>query len=157
MICSIEGCDRPVRARGWCGAHYVKWQRHGDPLWQAARSEEARFWAQVRVSSGCWLWIGPLRNGYADFHRGHSPHYQTVFGHRYVYELMRGPIPAGRQLHHVCRNRSCVNPAHLEVLTPDEHRRTRRLVKSTEQKRAEAQKKFHEKKRVQALAKLHRT
>lgn len=30
--CSIEGCERPHLARGWCGAHYARWKRHGDPL-----------------------------------------------------------------------------------------------------------------------------
>lgn len=32
MICSIEGCPNPVRARGWCAAHWGRWSRHGDPL-----------------------------------------------------------------------------------------------------------------------------
>lgn len=31
-ICSIEGCDNPHRARGWCAAHYARWKNHGDPL-----------------------------------------------------------------------------------------------------------------------------
>lgn len=30
--CSVEGCERPIRARGWCSTHYSKWQRNGDPL-----------------------------------------------------------------------------------------------------------------------------
>jgi hypothetical protein len=29
-VCSVEGCDRPAKARGWCGTHYSRWQRHGD-------------------------------------------------------------------------------------------------------------------------------
>jgi hypothetical protein len=31
-VCTVEGCDSPVRARGWCGRHYGRWKRHGDPL-----------------------------------------------------------------------------------------------------------------------------
>lgn len=31
-ICSIEGCDKPVRARGWCQAHWLRWYRYGDPV-----------------------------------------------------------------------------------------------------------------------------
>lgn len=34
--CSIAGCDRPVRARGWCASHWSRWKRHGDPLKGAA-------------------------------------------------------------------------------------------------------------------------
>lgn len=30
-ICTIDGCNKPARKRGWCGAHYIRWQRHGDP------------------------------------------------------------------------------------------------------------------------------
>jgi hypothetical protein len=30
--CSIEGCKQPVKGRGWCGMHYARWKRHGDPL-----------------------------------------------------------------------------------------------------------------------------
>jgi len=72
----------------------------------------------VFSSDGCWLHHGErLWNGYTRvwIDRRH------VLAHRAVYELLIGPIPKGMQLDHLCRERSCVNPDHLEVVTPQEN------------------------------------
>ena len=74
-----------------------------------------RFWSHViRWDADCWTWVGPHQSiGYAIFGK-------TV-AHRVAYELSVGPVPAGMELDHLCRNRGCVNPAHLEPVTRREN------------------------------------
>lgn len=66
-------------------------------------------------NSGCWLWGASLdRKGYGQImlHRN-----DLRRAHRVVYEAFKGPVPAGLDLDHLCRVRSCVNPDHLEPVT----------------------------------------
>jgi hypothetical protein len=62
----------------------------------------------VVCADGCWLWTGRLNRGYGEVKYGG----RTQRVHRLVYELLVGPIV--EQLDHLCRVRSCCNPAHLE-------------------------------------------
>lgn len=70
-----------------------------------------------RTPEGCWQWEGATSEGYATLRRKG----RTYLVHRLVYEEVTGPIPPGRQIDHLCRNRSCLNPAHMEVVTPREN------------------------------------
>ena len=68
--------------------------------------------------TGCWLWQGyVVRNGYGQVRMGKSNRYV----HRVVYELLKGPIPDGLTLDHLCRIRRCANPEHLEPVTGKEN------------------------------------
>lgn len=68
----------------------------------------------------CWVYCGPKDlGGYGRI----SGFNQCYMAHRFVYEGLIGLIPAGLQLDHLCRNRSCANPAHLEPVTPVENMR----------------------------------
>ena len=83
-----------------------------------------RFWAKVNKNgplwgnTPCWLWTASLNgHGYGQIRlrrRSRSPQ----MAHRVVWELCVGPIPAGKEIDHLCRQPSCVNPEHLE---PVEH------------------------------------
>ena len=70
------------------------------------------------MRSPCWFWQDASLNpkGYAQVSRG-----RTRSGHRAVYTLLVGPVPAGMVIDHLCRTPNCVNPDHLEVVTNAEN------------------------------------
>lgn len=70
-------------------------------------------------ASGCWLWTAYVnRKGYGMVGVGGR---KVKYSHRVMYEEMVGPIPKGMQLDHLCRVPCCVNPTHLEPVTPKEN------------------------------------
>lgn len=79
------------------------------------RRSEDRFWTKVDRSKpyGCWPWLGlTFPTGY-----GHTTILGEQYAHRLAYKLVVGPIPRGLTIDHLCRNRICANPAHLEPVT----------------------------------------
>lgn len=69
----------------------------------------------------CWFWTGPVdRHGYGRISEGGGGG-RLRFAHRVSYEIHVGTIPTGLVIDHLCRNRRCVNPAHLEPVTVGEN------------------------------------
>lgn len=95
---------------------------------QPAQAVADRFWSKVEVSqdpSACWPWKASLMSsGYGQFgiKNAHGRHRMQP-AHRVAYELTVGIIPEGLVIDHLCRNRRCVRPAHLEAVTMAENLR----------------------------------
>ena len=78
-----------------------------------------RFQANVsKLPSGCWEWTASCyQNGYGSFYYAG----RKIKAHRFAYETLVGVIPKGLEIDHLCRNRRCVNPAHMELVTRSEN------------------------------------
>lgn len=89
---------------------------------KAMNTIEVRFWNKVDKSNGpesCWIWKASTWNsGYGQFFPGEG---KSVSAHRFAYELLVGKIPSGLCIDHLCRNKLCVNPRHLEPVTQREN------------------------------------
>ena len=120
-VCQWGECDRPVQARGYCKTHYTSARRYRG-MKRIDLSESERFWAKVRIAgtpSGCWVWEGARsKKGYGNFWTDAK---KSVRAHRWAWEQANGPIPDGLVIDHLCRHTSCVNPSHLEAVTPGEN------------------------------------
>lgn len=145
-LCDVPGCIGKHDAHGYCGPHAQMFRRCGDPL--AGNPTRAQRWmAKVDMdgplhhdpSRGpCWRWTSTTsRSGYGAF----SVDGSTVAAYKWGYEFIVGEVPDGLQLDHTCHDwrvceggpgcphRSCVNPSHLEVVTPQENwRRSNNLM-----------------------------
>lgn len=84
---------------------------------------EERYWPKVdrRSPDECWPWLAALKgNGYGVIGRGGRGAGYS-YAHRVAYELAVGPIPPSMTIDHLCRNRRCCNPSHLEIVTRGEN------------------------------------
>jgi len=92
-----------------------------------------RFWAKIDAwtTDGCWNWTASLNDsGYGVLHKP-GKRGGVVRAHRFAYELLIGLIPETLVIDHLCRNRACVNPDHMEPVTIGENVRRSPIATST--------------------------
>lgn len=112
-----HSCDAPCALRGWV---YIF---HPMPT----KNRKTRFedhLASFAGIDGCWvLPHKSIRNGYITVNRCTNGVCKLWRAHRLAYTLTYGPIPPGLTVDHLCRNRACMNPIHLQVVTQKENLR----------------------------------
>ena len=90
------------------------------------RREDIHVKYSINEITGCWEWQRNLNHkGYGLVRVG----YKIKSAHRVMYELLKGIIPKGMQLHHTCRNKRCVNPKHLIPCNQSENNKWRKVLK----------------------------
>lgn len=121
-------CAKPSVARGLCENHYRRWKRCGDPLGGHASPNvdpAVTFWARVAKNAECWEWQGaPNGAGYGTF----NSNGRRDMAHRWAWTLAGRSLTPGLELDHLCRNRICVRPDHLEEVTSAENKARAQLL-----------------------------
>lgn len=119
MFCKFCGCEFRVPLSMTRLAAFCSQACYKDTFWVARI---------VYMDNGCWLWTGAkVPKGYGVAQRRG---FKSTMIHRLVYEKMVGPVPEDLQLDHLCLNRLCVNPDHLEPVTNRENSIRRPFVQN---------------------------
>lgn len=122
--CEVDGCFNARSGyRRMCSAHAHRLRRYGDPLvgrpMRATRLIPIEYEIALRTwyagPKDCWRWMGPVSSsGY--------PQILCRYAHRVIFEIANGRAPDGFEVDHQCRNKLCVNPAHLRIATSNQNK-----------------------------------
>ena len=117
-LCQVLWCTKKLHCKGKCKNHYIsQWKRDSRKKYRESHplpTNEERFFKKVKKTAYCWEWLGCKNGtGYGWF----GMNKEIMGAHRASYELFVGKIPKGMTIDHKCRNRSCVNPKHLRVMS----------------------------------------
>ena len=111
--CSVPGCAAQHNAKGFCGSHYMRFRRYGNPLAGGTQNGLPALAIEAAIASAtdaCILWPFSMdSNGYGQI----SINCRPLKTHRVVLERMIGPCPPKLEARHLCGVRACVNPRHL--------------------------------------------
>lgn len=127
--CVADGCERKFYAKGMCRLHYRRWATNDGDIGDPERVTDAeRFWSKVDVRGPmeCWPWVASLdTHGRPQMRR---PGGGTVRAYRFAWGLTAGhDLPESLSIDHLCRNPACVNPAHLDPVSPALNRHRQKL------------------------------
>lgn len=102
-------------------------------MYQCDHDKGSLFWSKVAATEGCWLWAASKNeDGYGRFRSKTG----LTAAHVFAWTEAYGPVPGGLELDHLCRNRACVRPDHLEAVTHAENVRRGALGRVTKARHA---------------------
>jgi len=128
--CGLDGCGKPHKAKGYCSRHYRRYLKYGPKF--NKRLDDARYpdlnvtqrfmnWVNIEIRDdrdGCWLWTGScFKGGYGQFKIRKNGNVKNYRAHRWSYLHFNG-VECPEVINHLCENKKCVNPDHLEPSTP---------------------------------------
>lgn len=128
--CSVPDCSSEARnhTSPFCEKHYSRNKRHGSPdVILKDHTPAVERWKtsyEIDPKTGCWKWTGrgnTRKGGYGLVSDGAAQ--SSIPAHVFVYEQVVGPVPEGMELDHLCNDKGCVNPQHLEPVTRSENAR----------------------------------